>query len=133
MGGWQVAGDGPGAVVVPDGFIQGVWRGCGDQFPGVGAAGEAGGAVPAEVVGLVPVLTPTPGGHDIPAAINSPGYRQGPGLSSGLTVQMEGVLTCRWLPGPSLPDGDPLALIRSRLMSLDTREKSLQRRAGERE
>jgi hypothetical protein len=29
---------------------------------------------------------------------------------------MEGVLTCRWLPGPSLPDGDPLALIRSRLI-----------------
>jgi len=55
-------------------------------------------------------------GHDIPSAINSPGYRQGHGLSSGLTVQMEGVLTCLWQPGPSLPDGDPLALIRSRLM-----------------
>jgi hypothetical protein len=30
---------------------------------------------------------------------------------------MEGVLTCRWLPGPSLPDGDPLALIRCRLVA----------------
>ena len=54
----------------------------------------------------------TGAGHDIPSAINSPGYQQGHGLSSGLTVQMEGVLTRRWLPGPSLPDGDPLALIR---------------------
>jgi hypothetical protein len=51
FGRWQVAGDGPGAVVVPDGFIEGVWCRCGDQFPGVAAAGEAGGAVPAEVVG----------------------------------------------------------------------------------
>jgi hypothetical protein len=59
-------------------------------------------------------LTPA-GGHDIPAAINSPGHRQGHGLSPGLKVQIEGVLTCQRLPDPSLPYGDPLALIRSRL------------------
>ena len=45
------------------------------------------------------VLTPTPGGHDIPSAINSPGHRQGHDLSSGLNVQDARVLTCRRLPG----------------------------------
>jgi hypothetical protein len=43
------------------------------------------------------VLTPA-GGHDIPAAINSPGHRQGHGLSSGLKAQEPNVLTCRRPP-----------------------------------
>ena len=37
-----------------------------------------------------------------------PASRQGHGLSSGLTVQIEGVFPCRRLPGPSLPDGGPV-------------------------
>src|SRR5208283_406684 len=45
------------------------------------------------------VLTPA-GGHDIPAAINSPGHRQGHGLSSGLKAQEPRVLTCRRPPHP---------------------------------
>ena len=44
------------------------------------------------------VLTP-PGGHDIPAAINSPGCRQGHGLSAGLEALGAKVLTCRRPPG----------------------------------
>ena len=54
-----------------------------------------------------PVLTPHTGGHDIPAAIYSPGHRQGHDLSSGLPKDARGgaVLTCRRLPDPSLPDG----------------------------
>jgi hypothetical protein len=43
------------------------------------------------------VLTPA-GGHDIPAAINSPGNRQGPGLCAGLKAQEQQVLTCRRPP-----------------------------------
>jgi hypothetical protein len=43
------------------------------------------------------VLTPH-GGHDIPAAINSPGSRQGHGLCMGLKAQEEQVLTCRRPP-----------------------------------
>jgi hypothetical protein len=54
------------------------------------------------------VLTPPrEAGHDIPSAINSPGYQQGHGLSPGLTVQIEGVLTCQRLPGSRLPHGRP--------------------------
>jgi hypothetical protein len=37
-------------------------------------------------------------GHDISAAINSPGHRQGHGLSSGLETQEHRVLTCRRPP-----------------------------------
>jgi DDE superfamily endonuclease len=40
------------------------------------------------------VLTP-PGGHDIPAAINSPGHRQGHDLCAGLEARASRVLTCR--------------------------------------
>ena len=43
------------------------------------------------------VLTPH-GGHDIPAAINSPGNRQGHGLCIGLKAQEQQVLTCRRPP-----------------------------------
>ena len=43
------------------------------------------------------VLTP-PGGHDIPAAIGSPGHRQGHGLLTGLQVRRTTVLTCRRPP-----------------------------------
>ena len=39
------------------------------------------------------------GAHDIPAAISSPGHRQGHDLSSGLTARGKKVLTCRRLPG----------------------------------
>ena len=45
------------------------------------------------------VLTPS-GGHDIPAAINSPGYRQGHDPSPGLKAQEATVLTCRRPPHP---------------------------------
>src|SRR6185437_9799072 len=45
------------------------------------------------------VLTPK-GGHDIPPAINSPGHRQGHGLSSGLKTRENQVLTCRRPPHP---------------------------------
>jgi hypothetical protein len=44
------------------------------------------------------VLTP-PGGHDIPAAINSPGCRQGHDLCAGLKARARRVLTCRRPPG----------------------------------
>jgi hypothetical protein len=44
------------------------------------------------------VLTP-PGGHDIPAAINSPGCRQGHDLCAGLEARARRVLTCRRPPG----------------------------------
>ena len=44
------------------------------------------------------VLTPA-GGHDIPAAINSPGHRQGHDLSAGLEALGTKVLTCRRPPG----------------------------------
>ena len=43
------------------------------------------------------VLTPA-GGHDIPAAINSPGHRQGHGLFTGLQARRTTVLTCRRPP-----------------------------------
>jgi predicted lipid-binding transport protein (Tim44 family) len=46
------------------------------------------------------VLTPIKSRHDIPAAINSPGHRQGHGLSSGLKAQEANVLTCRRPPHP---------------------------------
>ena len=39
------------------------------------------------------------GGHDIPAAVNSPGCRQGHDLFTGLQVQGKKVLTCRRPPG----------------------------------
>ena len=60
------------------------------------------------------VLTP-PGGHDIPAAINSPGHRQGHGLSSGLNAQEP---TSAHLPAATSNRvcrmADPLTLIRTR-------------------
>jgi len=52
------------------------------------------------------VLTP-PSAHDIPAAINSPGHRQGHGLFTGLQVRRT---TCSPAGGhqlTSLPDGEP--------------------------
>ena len=48
-----------------------------------------------------------------------PGHRRGHGLSPGLTAQIEGVLTRQRLPVPSLSHGDPVALIRSRLIRED--------------
>jgi hypothetical protein len=55
------------------------------------------------------VLTPLhhAGGHDIPAAINAPGHRQGHDLPLGLKVQEGEVLTCQRLRAPSLPEADP--------------------------
>src|SRR6266436_1051264 len=59
------------------------------------------------------VLTPH-SGHDIPAAINSPGSRQGHGLCMGLKAQEQQVLTCRRPPSTeSAGWADPLTLIRS--------------------
>src|SRR6266436_7802906 len=58
------------------------------------------------------VLTPH-SGHDIPAAINSPGSRQGHGLCMGLKAQEQQVLTCRRPPSTeSAGWADPLTLIR---------------------
>ena len=54
-----------------------------------------------------PVLTPHTGGHDIPAAINSPGHRQGHGLSSGLTGPGSECSPAGGYQAPSLPDGRP--------------------------
>ena len=53
------------------------------------------------------VLTPH-GGHDIPAAINSPGHRQGHDLCTGLEAQEQSVLTLQRPFEPSLPDGGPV-------------------------
>jgi hypothetical protein len=48
------------------------------------------------------------GGHDIPAAINSPGHRRGHGLGpKGSKAQSGQVLTRRRPPVPSLPDSRP--------------------------
>jgi hypothetical protein len=57
------------------------------------------------------VLTPPQGGHDIPAAIYSPGHRRGHDLGLGLPegAQEPTVLTRRRLPEPSLPDGRPVS------------------------
>jgi len=52
------------------------------------------------------VLTPS-GGHDIPAAINSPGHRQGHDLSSGLPAQEKKCSPAGGHQVPSLPDGRP--------------------------
>jgi len=51
------------------------------------------------------------GGHDIPAAIYSPGHRQGHDLGAGLPERARDrkVLTCRRLPDPSLPHGRPVS------------------------
>jgi len=50
------------------------------------------------------------GGHDIPAAIYSPGHQRGHDLSPGLPEGAQGgqVLTRRRLPDPSLPQGRPV-------------------------
>ena len=60
------------------------------------------------------VLTP-PGAHDIPAAINSPGHREGHGLFTGLQVRLTTVLTCRRPPAnESARTANPLTLISGR-------------------